>query len=198
MHTHTHPHILRHTETCIPSCILFLPSVSTFQFSFSPHNPPLPISLLFNPALFFLFRFPSFLALVRMLSSFSGLPRYCLTLFLPVFLPLMWYLVPETCFAASRRSYWAILREPYPHWQLSENYFCRHFRERLSGCPDLRPAVYLQRHTRLCASVQIWEQRRGLVAHDGRQILRPSEGISKVLKQDVFFLMHSQVGVSTE
>lgn len=93
---------------------------------------------------------PSLLALVHPLSSFIRLlpsvPRCCLS-------PLPRYSVPETSFAASRRSYDDILSERYPHRQMSENYFWRHFWEPLSGLPDPRTAIYLQRHTRLCASL---------------------------------------------
>lgn len=83
-------------------CIVILLSVSTFQFPFSPLIPPLSISLLFDTAHFFTHP-PSPLPLIPPLSSFNGfppLPRYCPSRFFP----LMWYLVPETCFAASRRS----------------------------------------------------------------------------------------------
>lgn len=145
---------------------------------------------------------PSLLALVHPLSSFIRLlpsvPRCCLSL-------LPRYSVPETSFAASHRSYDDILSERYPHRQMSENYFWRHFWEPLSGLPDPRTAIYLQRHTRLCASLSC---RADLgAATKGRKDLwhlladtdwGQAEESPKCWNRMFFFLMHSQLEVSTE
>lgn len=128
-------------------CIVILLSVSTFQFPFSPLIPPLSISLLFDTAHFF--THPP-------LSTSTHPPA----------LFFQWVSPPPSILSVSLLSSY-VVSCPRNLFRSQPEIFCRST-IRIGSCrkttsegtsgsrrladPDPKPAVYLQRHTRLCAS----------------------------------------------